>query len=81
MVKIMFMVLLASLCSGMIEHTTHHPKVECLCPAIGNGKNNVYDAVGQWHYGVIEPLTHHPKFEFSHREWQTNVYGTVGQWS
>jgi hypothetical protein len=38
MAKIMFMMLLASGHSGVIELSTHHPKFEGSCSAIGNGK-------------------------------------------
>ncbi len=76
------MVLLASLCSGMIEHPTHHPKVEVLCPAIGNGRQMFMELLERGHSTGVEQSTQHPKVEGScpaMGNGKINDYGTVGQ--
>ena len=66
----MFMVLMASLCSGMIEYSTHHPKVEVSCSAIGNGRQILIVLLARGHSIMIEHSIYLPKVESLCPPWE-----------
>ena len=58
-----FMALLGSGHSSVVEHSTHIPKVEVSCPPMGNGKYMFMELLARGHSTVVEQSTHHPKVD------------------